>query len=217
MVHNIAYLRMVEIARSQLAASLGWTLEEMNRTGLVPVVARTEIDYLRPARLGDKLLVTAELARLEKVRMLMSFTIVLAEKPETIFVRCTQTMSRSNCPADVRSGCPQALDGGLPATGSLGRRSKPCAGPSRDGTFPCFPFCLLTLTPYLSSMALDDILLEAEEKMIKSTEVIQTEFGGIRTGKASPDLVTNLMVEAYGTHMRLKKWPPLPPLTRVSS
>ena len=54
-------------------------------------------------------------------------------------------------------------------------------------------------------MALDDILLDAEEKMIKSTEVIQTEFGGIRTGKASPDLVTNLMVDAYGTHMRLKE------------
>ena len=54
-------------------------------------------------------------------------------------------------------------------------------------------------------MALDDILLDAEEKMINSTEVIQAEFGGIRTGKASPDLVTNLMVEAYGTHMRLKE------------
>ena len=54
-------------------------------------------------------------------------------------------------------------------------------------------------------MALDDILLEAEEKMIKSTEVIQTEFGGIRTGKASPDLVTNIMVEAYGVQMRLKE------------
>ena len=54
-------------------------------------------------------------------------------------------------------------------------------------------------------MALDDILLDAEEKMIKSTEVIAQEFAGIRTGKASPDLVTNLMVEAYGTHMRLKE------------
>ena len=41
--------------------------------------------------------------------------------------------------------------------------------------------------------------------MIKSSEVIQTEFAGIRTGKASPDLVTNLMVEAYGSHMRLKE------------
>ena len=54
-------------------------------------------------------------------------------------------------------------------------------------------------------MALDDILLDAEEKMIKSTEVITAEFAGIRTGKASPDLVTNIMVEAYGTHMRLKE------------
>ncbi len=54
-------------------------------------------------------------------------------------------------------------------------------------------------------MALDDILLDAEEKMMKSTEVISTEFAGIRTGKASPDLVTNLMVEAYGSHMRLKE------------
>jgi ribosome recycling factor len=54
-------------------------------------------------------------------------------------------------------------------------------------------------------MALDDILLDAEEKMIKSTEVIATEFAGIRTGKASPDLVTNIMVEAYGTNMRLKE------------
>src|SRR5271163_2180054 len=84
-VHNIAYLRMVEIARSQLASSLGWTLEEMNRTGLVAVVARTEIDYIKPARLGDKLLITAELTRLEKVRMFMTFTIALVEKPEVIF------------------------------------------------------------------------------------------------------------------------------------
>ena len=38
-------------------------------------------------------------------------------------------------------------------------------------------------------MALDDILLEAEEKMIKTDGVVQHEFTGIRTGKASPVLV----------------------------
>ena len=42
-------------------------------------------------------------------------------------------------------------------------------------------------------MALDDILLEAEEKMIKTEEVVQHEFSGIRTGKASPSLVENLV------------------------
>ena len=54
-------------------------------------------------------------------------------------------------------------------------------------------------------MALDDILLEAEEKMSKTGEVVQHEFTGIRTGKASPVLVENLMVEAYGSNMRLRE------------
>ena len=104
-VHNIAYLRMVEIARSQLAASLGWSLEEMHRTGLVPVVARTEIDYLRPARLGDKLLVTAELAGLEKIRSYMHFEIASAADPKIIFVRCIQTM----VPVQLPGGRPQRV------------------------------------------------------------------------------------------------------------
>ena len=54
-------------------------------------------------------------------------------------------------------------------------------------------------------MALDDILLEAEEKMIKTEEVVQHEFSGIRTGKASPTLVENIMVEAYGSQMRIRE------------
>ena len=104
-VHNIAYLRMVEIARSQLAASLGWTLEEMHRTGLVPVVARTEIDYLKPARLGDSLLVSAELQRMEKIRFHIRFEITLARSPEITFVRCVQTM----VPVQLPGGRPQRL------------------------------------------------------------------------------------------------------------
>ena len=54
-------------------------------------------------------------------------------------------------------------------------------------------------------MTFDDVLLDTEDKMIKAVEFVKTEFGGVRTGKASPDLVTNLMVESYGTHMRLKE------------
>jgi ribosome recycling factor len=54
-------------------------------------------------------------------------------------------------------------------------------------------------------MALDDILLEAEEKMIKTEEVVQHEFAGVRTGKASPGLVENIMVEVYASHMRLRE------------
>jgi ribosome recycling factor len=54
-------------------------------------------------------------------------------------------------------------------------------------------------------MALDDILLEAEEKMEKTEQVVQHEFGGVRTGKASPALVENIMVEVYGSMMRLRE------------
>jgi len=54
-------------------------------------------------------------------------------------------------------------------------------------------------------MALDDILLEAEEKMIKTDGVVQHEFTGIRTGKASPVLVENILVEVYGSNMRVRE------------
>lgn len=54
-------------------------------------------------------------------------------------------------------------------------------------------------------MALDDILLEAEEKMIKTEEVVQHEFAGVRTGKASPSLVENVLVEVYGSQMRIRE------------
>jgi ribosome recycling factor len=54
-------------------------------------------------------------------------------------------------------------------------------------------------------MALDEILLEAEEKMIKTDGVVQHEFTGIRTGKASPVLVENILVEVYGSNMRIRE------------
>ena len=107
-VHNIAYLRMVEIARSQLAASLGWTLDDMGRTGLVPVVARTEIDYLKPARLGDRLTVSDELVRMEKVRFLIRFEIALAAQPGHVFVRCIQTMVTVQLPGGRPQRVPPA-------------------------------------------------------------------------------------------------------------
>jgi ribosome recycling factor len=54
-------------------------------------------------------------------------------------------------------------------------------------------------------MALDDILLESEEKMMKTEEVVQHEFSGVRTGKASPALVENILVEVYGSQMRIRE------------
>ncbi|MDD5201347.1 MAG: ribosome recycling factor [Terrimicrobiaceae bacterium] len=53
-------------------------------------------------------------------------------------------------------------------------------------------------------MDLDDVMLEAEAAMEKAVEFMTHEFASIRTGKASPALVENLDVEAYGSNMKLK-------------
>jgi len=54
-------------------------------------------------------------------------------------------------------------------------------------------------------MSKDDILLEAEMSMEKSVDYLIHEFSGVRTGKASPALVENIDVQAYGSTMKLKQ------------
>jgi YbgC/YbaW family acyl-CoA thioester hydrolase len=74
-VHNIAYLRFIEVARTLLAEQLGMGLTEMARTGLYPVVVRTEIDYRKPAVLGDKLVVHGHLESVERMRFWCAFEV----------------------------------------------------------------------------------------------------------------------------------------------
>jgi ribosome recycling factor len=54
-------------------------------------------------------------------------------------------------------------------------------------------------------MGSDDILLEAEMAMEKSVDFMVHEFAAVRTGKASPALVENVDVQAYGSAMKLKQ------------
>jgi len=51
----------------------------------------------------------------------------------------------------------------------------------------------------------DEILLETESAMEKAFEYLTHEFAAVRTGKASPALVENIDVEAYGSAMKLKQ------------
>jgi len=54
-------------------------------------------------------------------------------------------------------------------------------------------------------MTTDDILLEAEMTMEKSVDYMVHEFAAVRTGKASPALIENIDVQAYGSAMKLKQ------------
>lgn len=53
--------------------------------------------------------------------------------------------------------------------------------------------------------SIDDVILDAEEKMSKSISFLGEQFSGIRTGKASPALVENIQVPYYGTPTRMKE------------
>jgi len=55
-----------------------------------------------------------------------------------------------------------------------------------------------------TAMPVDDILMDCEEQMEKALNHLQHELRGIRTGRASPALVENLMVDYYGSPTPLK-------------
>src|SRR5918912_3836373 len=50
-----------------------------------------------------------------------------------------------------------------------------------------------------------ETLAQAETKMKKSVEALRHHLGSIRTGRASPALVEQIMVEYYGTEMPLNQ------------
>lgn len=97
-VHNIAYLRFIEIARTLLAEQLGLPLAEMAKTQRYPVVVRTEIDYRRAAKLADVLVVEGWLHRVERARFWCAFTI-LRPADQTLVAECKQMLALIEMPA----------------------------------------------------------------------------------------------------------------------
>lgn len=110
-IHNVAYLRMIEMARSDLAEYLGWPLSKMMEPGQTcPVVARTEIDYVKPARMGDDLVIRGKLTSMEKIRFHLEFEMIRRShsegaSKEEVICRCQQTM----VPVTLASGRPQRM------------------------------------------------------------------------------------------------------------
>jgi YbgC/YbaW family acyl-CoA thioester hydrolase len=96
-VSNIAYLRFVEIARTLLSEQLGLALVEMAQTQTYPVVVHTEIDYRRPARLGDRLMIEGWLDRVDRARFWCAFRIT---RPQDgiLIAECRQMLALIEMP-----------------------------------------------------------------------------------------------------------------------
>ncbi len=97
-VSNIAYLRFIEIARTHLTEALGLALAEMAEKQTFPVVVRTEIDYRRAAKLGNRLVIEGWLDRVERARFWCAFRITRAED-NILIAECRQMLALIEMPA----------------------------------------------------------------------------------------------------------------------
>lgn len=98
-VHNIAYLRMIETCRTMLAEQVGFDLKKMAETQVFPVVARTEIDYRKPATLGDKLSIHGRIAEHTRTAFWCEFEVRNHDSPDTLYVKCRQKLAVVQMPA----------------------------------------------------------------------------------------------------------------------
>jgi len=113
-VHNIVYLRFIETARTHLAIRMGMSFEEIQRTNIHPVVTRTEIDYKRPARLGDEVLVSGHILDCTRARFRVAFE-VTRPSDGTLLAECVQTLALVKMP----EGRPVKLPPGFPGSLAL--------------------------------------------------------------------------------------------------
>lgn len=102
-VHNIAYLRMIETCRTKLAGLMGMDLRTMAETRLYPVVVRTEVDYKSPAKLGDLLEIRGRVSEVGKVKFWCDFEIL---RREEVLIACRQALALVQMP----EGKPRRLE-----------------------------------------------------------------------------------------------------------
>jgi YbgC/YbaW family acyl-CoA thioester hydrolase len=108
-VHNIAYLRMIETCRTRLAATMGMDLSGMATSQVYPVVTRTEIDYKSPAKLGDWLKICGRLDSLSRARFWCSFEIV-READGVVLVTSRQALALVQMPIGKPMRLPKTWD-----------------------------------------------------------------------------------------------------------
>ena len=105
-VHNLAYLRMIETCRTRLAALMGMGLRAMAESRVFPVLTRTEIDYRHPAVLGDWLVIHGRLASFSHARFWCDFDLH-READGTLLVHARQALALVQMPTGKPVRLPQ--------------------------------------------------------------------------------------------------------------
>jgi YbgC/YbaW family acyl-CoA thioester hydrolase len=109
-VHNLAYLRMIETCRTRLAASLGMDLRGMSETGIYPVLTRTEVDYKKPAKLGDWIEIRGRLGEVGAARFWCEFE-MRREEDGALLVTARQALALVKMPEGKPLRLPRGFGG----------------------------------------------------------------------------------------------------------
>ena len=131
-VSNIAYLRFIEIARTHLAEELGLAVVEMAQKETYPVVVRTEIDYRRAAKLGDRLVIEGWLDRIERARFWCAFHITRPQD-HILIAECRQMLVLIEMPTGKLLRLPEHWKTYVKAESNERSEHESRAGTIRDG------------------------------------------------------------------------------------
>ena len=80
LVHHGSYINYFEEARIAWISNLGFSYNEMEKSGIILPVSKLNVNYLRPAYFDDDLLISVELAELPTSRLIFDYTIKKEEE-----------------------------------------------------------------------------------------------------------------------------------------
>lgn len=72
-VNNAVHIRWMEIGRTKLLEAIGMSITEMTGSGVVPVLASTEIHYLLPLFIHDNVRIEMWLSQLKRASAVIEF------------------------------------------------------------------------------------------------------------------------------------------------
>ena len=75
LVHHGSYINYFEEARISWISNLGFSYNEMEKSGIILPVSKLNVSYLRPAYFDDDLVVNVELSELPTSRLIFNYTI----------------------------------------------------------------------------------------------------------------------------------------------
>ena len=106
LVHHGSYINYFEEARIAWISNLGFSYNEMEKSGIILPVSKLNVSYLRPAYFDDDLLLSVEIAELPTSRLIFDYTI---KKEEEVIVTGTTVLAFLNKETKKPVKCPDYM------------------------------------------------------------------------------------------------------------